>query len=73
MSRARYILTLEVHPDMKVSLKLKTPVGNIEQLKEEIKMIDIEKIANLLHKKHGGVEKVLEKWEAEYNKLFNGE
>ena len=69
MSLARYLLTLGVYPDMRASIKLKTPVGNIEQLKEEIKTIDIEKIANMLHKKHGGVEKILERWEVEYNKI----
>ena len=70
MSIPRYMLTLSVFPDMKATIKLKTPLGNIEGLKEELKTIDIEKLAQILHKKYGGIEKMNERWEEYYSKLF---
>lgn len=78
MSCPRYMLTLSVcgSPsfDMNISTKLKTRLGDIDGLEEELLTFlgrgDIRRIVEMLHEKHGGCEEMSKKWSEDYTKYL---
>ena len=74
MSTPRYIIRLSVG-DMYIATKLKTKLGNIDDLEKEILLMlvrgDFRRIVEGFHKNYGGHNSMVEKWFKDYIKQFD--
>jgi hypothetical protein len=68
MSRPKYRLVLCVG-DMKTTRKMKSVLGDIEELQREMESLDIAKLAETLEEVNGGRAKMERRWNKAYSKF----